>query len=337
MKTTLKDISDYTGLSISTVSRVLGGKAKRNSKNVQKIIDAAKRLNYPIYLDSSNDLFKRKENILVALITNFHVGEFYASFYDGFTKAERDSKVRIGLFNSGFDLNDTIELINLLSVNSYDGAILFLPALVENEYEQIVAATPKNFALISVATVLNPVLDTITFDSYRGGYLVAKHFFEQGYKDVGIILGTTVRNESLLRKSGFGDFVQHHSDMKLIWQVEGDYTIESGRAMYDEYKKLTHKPRAIFVSNDYMCLGFMERAREDGINIPNDLALASFDDLPICEFHYPTITSVRTNYENLAKSAIDLIQEKFEKPAEHHGQLRIVPVQLSVRDSSQSN
>jgi len=334
MKTTLEDIAEYTGLSISTVSRVLRGKSKRNSKNVEQIIEAAQKLNYPIYLDTNSNIFKKRENILVALIINSHVGEFFASLFDGFKDASEETNYRVSLFHTGYDLDETIQLINLLSVSSYNGAVLFLPNLVEEDYEKIVAKIPKNFAVVSAATVHNPVLDTVTFDSYRGGHLVGKHFYERGYKEVGIILGSTIRNESLLRKSGFADFVQHHSDMELIWQCEGNYTIESGYDVYDEFKKLKRKPRAIFSSNDYMCLGFLERARKDGFDVPGDLAVAGFDDLPICTYHYPTISSVHTDYKKLAISALDLLEEKFKDPSTHQGQLRIVPVTLSERNSS---
>lgn len=333
MKPTLKDIADHTGLSISTVSRVLSGKSKRNTTNVVEIIEAAQRLNYPIYTDSTHVIDKKK-NIFVGLITHFHVGEFYSSLYDGFNSAVKDTNYQIGLFHTELELSKVIEKINLLAFNSCDAVILFLPTLTESDYEKIITHTPPNLALISAATVHNPVLDTVTFDSYRGGHQIGKHFYNKGYKDVGIVLGTTIRNESLLRKSGFTDFVQHHSDMKLTWQCEGDYTIESGRRVYEDFRALEKKPRAIFFSNDYMCLGFLEQAQKEGFKIPEDLAVAGFDDLPICSYHFPSITSVSTDYAQLGKSALDLLTEKFQDTSNHQGLLRIVPVTLSAKGSS---
>lgn len=334
MKPILQDIAKKTGLSVSTVSRVLRGKSKRNSKSVDAILEVARSLNYPIYQLHNKEELRNKKVIHVALVANFHVGEFYSSFFDGFNKATSGSNFQLSLFNLNPSNQNVIDFLNHIYLNSYDAAILFLPMLSESDYQQIVQQTPENFVIISAATVFNPVLDTVTFDSYRGGHLVAKHFDQRGYKKVGVVLGDTGRNESLLRKSGFTDFVQHHSEMELLWQFEGDYTIESGQKAFVEYQKLVEKPRAIFISNDYMTLGFMEKARKVGIQIPEEVALVGYDDLPICTYHFPSISSVHTDYERLAKSAINLLKEKIEKPGAHQGLINIVPVTLSIRESS---
>lgn len=334
MKPILQDIAEKTGLSVSTVSRVLRGKSKRNSESVAAIIEAARSLNYPIYQIHSKEEVRNKKIIHVALVTNFHVGEFYSSFFDGFNKATAGTNFQLSLFNLNPSAQNVIDFLNHIYLNSYDAAILFLPMLSEVDYQQIIQHTPENFIIVSTATVYNPVLDTVTFDSYRGGHLVAKHFDQRGYKKVGVVLGDTNRNEALLRKSGFTDFIQHHSEMELLWQFEGDYTLESGQNAFYAYQKLPVKPRAIFISNDYMTLGFMEKARQAGIQIPEDVALVGYDDLPICSYHFPSISSVHTDYERLAKNTIHLLMEKIEKPRAHQGLVNMVPVTLSIRESS---
>ena len=188
---------------------------------------------------------------------------------------------------------------------------------------------------LSAASIFHPVMDTVSFDSYRGGLMVAKHFHERGYKDLGVVIGDTGRNESLLRKSGYTDYIQHHSDMNLIWQFEGNYTFESGQAAFEAYNRLSQKPRAIFLINDQMCLGFMEQARRAGVQIPEDVALVGYDDLPICDQHFPSISSVNTDYAQLGQNALNMINEKIRGDAiAHQGLVRVVPVSLSVRESS---
>lgn len=334
MKPTLKHIAEHAGLSVSTVSRILRGKSKRNTENVKLVIETAQKLNYPLQANYSLDVYENSKVLFVALVTHFHTGEFYSSFYNGFDQAARETNFQVSLFNTESDPDVVIDFLQQLSFKSYDAAVLFLPMLSEDDYHKIKANAPDNFVLISAATVVNPVLDTISFDSYRGGHYVGKHFHDRGYKDVGVVMGTTNRNESLLRKSGFTDYVQHHSNMNLVWQFEGDYTIESGRQAYEEYKNLERKPRAIFLSNDYMTLGFMEFARRDGVRIPDDVALVGYDDLPICTYHYPSISSVHTNYKQLGLSAISMLKEKFKNNSDHQGLLNIVPVTLNARQSS---
>ena len=334
MKPTLKDIADSTGLSISTVSRVLRGKAKRNSANVASIIEAARNLNYPIYNDDEL-LVTEDSHFFIALIASTDIGEFYSSFFTGFSEASRMAEAHLSLIDSDPSVDSVVELLHELATKRFDAAILFLPMLFEKDYQYILDESPDNFTVISAATVFNPVMDTVSFDSYRGGHLVGKHFHERGYQDIGVVLGNTNRNESLLRKSGLTDYIQHHSDMDLIWQFEGDYSFESGQAAYGAFAKLKKKPRAVFLVNDNMCFGFMEEARRAGVNIPEDVALVGYDDLPICSHHYPSLSSVHTDYTQLGLTAINMIEQIIgDSSREHQGLVSMVPVSLSLRESS---
>ena len=85
-----------------------------------------------------------------------------------------------------------------------------------------------------------------------------------------------------------------------------------------------------------MTLGFMHSAIRDGVHIPDDVAVAGFDDLPTCELYTPTITSVHTSYELLGKKTLELIFNKLENRTENSlsGYTNLVPVSLNIRESS---
>ncbi len=334
MKATLKDISDKTGLSISTVSRILRGESKTSSKNVELTIKAAQEINYPLNSRVLNGKYDYKQRLQVALVTSFYPDEFYSTFFYGFNSATKGFNINLSLYTFNPAEGSLGEFLTELSHNSIDAAVLFLPTLQEQDYRNMLDSIPKDFSLISAAPLFNPVLDTITFDSYRGGYIVAKHFYEKGYHDVGIITGPTNKNESLLRKNGFTDYISQKSDMNLTWIFEGDYTFDAGKNAYEEYSALHKKPRAVFASNDYMCLGFLEQATKDGLKIPQQIAIAGYDDLPICNYVHPSITSVHTNYEILGQKTFNILKEKMKSESNHSGVLSIIPVTLSIRSST---
>ncbi|MEQ9307817.1 MAG: LacI family DNA-binding transcriptional regulator [Balneolaceae bacterium] len=334
IKATLHDIAEKTGLSVSTVSRILRGESKSSSKNVALTIKTAQEINYPVNTRLLNGKYSYKNKIRVALITSFYPEEFYSTFFYGFNLASTDLNINLSLHVFDPQQASLSEFITELSYNSIESAILFLPTLQEPDYQNLILNIPSDFTLVSVAPLFNPVLDTVTFDSYRGGYIVAQHFYEKGYKEVGLITGPINKNESLLRKNGYLDFVSQKSDMKLVWQFEGDYGSSSGALAFDAYQKLKDKPRAIFSSNDYMCLGFLEQATEAKVNVPEDVAIAGYDDLPICSFIHPTITSVHTDYEMLAKKAFGILSDKMMDYSRHSGILSVIPVSLSVRNST---
>lgn len=332
MKVTLKDIAEDTGLSISTVSRALKGTGQISSANEKRIFESAQRLHYP--LRNRPTPVNLKSSIHVAIITKFNSGEFYSSFFSGFNNSAATTNINFGLYNIYNRDVDIVDYLNELRRQQFDAAVIFLSSLNEDDYKRILDQVPLEFPLISAAPIATPVMDTITFDNYRGGHLVAKHFIERGYRKFGLISGMTKKSEVLLRKSGFLDYISNFDDAELIWDFEGDYTNEAGYWAFNEFEKLPEKPRAVFSFNDSMAFSFMQMAQRKGLKIPEDVAISGYDDLPNCQLYHPTLTSVRTDYTNLGKLVLDHLQKRLTETKNHNGYTNLIPVSLSVRESS---
>lgn len=333
MKITLKDIALDTGLSVSTVSRALSQNGKISAKNVKKVFESAQRLNYPMYYQEAPA--ELRNNIHIALITNFHPGEFYASFFNGFAEAVKDSNIHFGLYNVCEEKECCYQFIESIKKKHFDGAVIFLPGLSKTDYHEILNRV-GDFPMISAAPLATPVMDTVAFDNYSGGHLVAKHFHERGYKKIGVIQGPTTEVETHLRKNGLTDYCEQHG-LEIVWTYKSDYDISSGKEAYFDYKNLKNKPEAIFAGNDALALGFMHSAHREGVRIPTDVAIAGYDDTPLAAYQTPTLTSIRTPYYNLGQNIIDLlitqINQKNVAP-KHSGSTKLVPVSLMVREST---
>lgn len=337
MKVTLETISKETGFSVSTISRALRAEGRISEVNRKKILASAHRLGYPLPVSRN----KNRKNRLpyFALITDYKTGEFYSSFCVGFVNAARKKNVSISLFSIKPNSNALFQLINDLQSLGFAGAIIFVPKLKQEQYEHLLISTPTDFPIISCSNIDNSVIDTVTFDAYQGATLVAKHFHESGFEKFGIIEGPKIMPESRFRTNGFNDFIKHVAQKKILWNFQGDYSIESGSDAFYAYNKLNskNKPDAIFVTNDAMAIGFMEAARREGVSIPEDVAICGYDNLPACDNHFPKISSVDTNYELLAENTIDNLLSRVNKNKAHQGIVSLVPVQLVVRESSQNN
>lgn len=333
-RATLKDISDMTGLSVSTVSRILRGESNSSAENIERTIKVAQEINYPLNNTLLKGVYGVSKQLNVALVTSFEPDEFYSSFYYGFYKTSKSEHISLSLHAFQTDESDLSRFIRELNTLSVDAAILFLPSLQEQDYLELIKSVPKNIILISVAPSFHPILDTITFDSYRGGHMIARHFHKRGYKNVGIVTGPSSRNESLLRKNGFYDYVNQHADMEITFSYEGNYSFESGQKAFMAFNEQKEKPSAIFLSNDYMCIGFLQLAQRHNIMIPQDVAIAGYDDLPLCQYVHPQITSIHTDYSLLAQKTYKVLKEKTLAENAHNGMLSIIPVKLCERNSS---
>lgn len=331
-KVTLHDLSKATGFSVSTISRVLGGSDKYAEDTRNTILETAKKLQYKTKRISPTDFPKSHYNI--ALITDFHEGEFYASFFYGYVQAAPRCNVRISLISLN-DARETIkDYIGLFSDQYYDGAILFIPALTRKDYEAISKDIPEDFPMISNALIENPLLHTITFDGYSAGHMTAEHFFERGHRNVGIIKGPFTKAESRFRYNGFADFVNQHPEMANVFEFEGDFNYDSGVKAFEAYHRSPVKPSAIFVANDLMCHGFIETAKDSGLRIPEDVALLGYDDLPMCLHTRPLLSSVKTDFSTLAQASLETLIRLKNSSTQQNGLLSLIPVSLVIRNSS---
>ena len=324
---TLKHISDDTGLSIATVSRTLNRKRRRYSANEEKIYASARKLGYPFFTNAGEN-----GKVSIALVMKLFEGEFYSSLINGFYEASgnTDSEIVFSYVEKQND-NPVDDIISLSK--KYSGICLFLPSMTDNHYLKIKEKVGR-YPIISLLPSKNPKIDTVCFDSYRGGYMMAKHFEEQGYKKFGYISGPPSRADALFRKNGFLNHVHESNGLELVWSYEGDFSTNAGISAFAEFKKTGLKDTAIFGGNDYSCFGFMKAALESDYKIPDDFIIGGYDNLSFCENFTPELTSVVTDFHELGKKAIRTIENLVTDNMDTVGQISMIPVRIKIRNSS---
>lgn len=333
MKTTLKDIADYTGYSISTVSRVLNNSSRIGSEAKNQIFNAAKKLNYKAFDQASPDHRKSLKNI--ALITDFHEGQFYASFFYGFIQSVKNEGPRISLLNVHEPKKSVSPFIkNVIEEGYYDGIILFLPELDNDDYKSILKIIPSNFPIVSNALIDNPSMTTITFDGYSGGFQAANHFESLGLSKLGIVKGPRKKAESRFRYNGFRDYIMQSNQLELVWEDEGDFEYNSGIEAFKKLNASKTDIEGLFVSNDLMAIAVSDAAKLQGYKIPDDIAIVGYDDLPMCFETYPNLSSIKTDFARLGLYSINELQNILTHQTGQHGKLSMLPVSLKARGSS---
>ncbi|MFL2989258.1 MAG: LacI family DNA-binding transcriptional regulator [Candidatus Neomarinimicrobiota bacterium] len=329
MRATLKQVAKDTDLSIATVSRALRRKKRRYSVNEEKIYAAARKLGYP-FIGSDNI----QDTSSIALVAEIHEGEFYSSLFYGFNAASKNSNSDVIFVNAATDLEDPVNFITDLS-KKYSGICLFLPSLGKKNYSKIKDSV-GSYPIVSVVSGKNLKIDSISFDSYSGGYMVAKHFQELGYSKLGMIEGPSGVVDATFRKNGFMDHINDHQNLDLVWSYKGDFSNKSGTAAFKSFMKEDLNNVAIFGANDHMSFGFIKEAYENNYKIPMNYIIAGYDDLSFCESITPELTSVSTNFESLAKRAIKTIENMINDKSDIVGQVSMIPVEIKIRKSTKA-
>ncbi len=304
MKVKLEDIAYKAGYSVSTVSRVLSGKAVGRSASVEKILLAARELGYrtsrPVYqLD--------KLPLEMALVTQHDAEEFYSCLYESFDRVCSLSNIHLSIHS----IKHSTNVVNKLSsiAQSNDGIILMTPTFESAQYKKIkekITLCP----MVSIAPTAENVITTFTFDSYQGGQLAAKLLIESGYERFGIITGPLIKWEANLRRDGYIDYLRKKG-FQIEWEYHGDYSFLSGEKAFDDVKQ-QEKKMGIFSSNDQMALGFLHTALENGSIIPGDYGLVGYDNMPYGKIYYPKLSSINTNLDELAESTLDYLSNRIK-------------------------
>lgn len=331
MKVKLKDIADNTGYSISTVSRVLNGSYEIGPEARKTILKVADELQYPI---NKAKLIPSRKTLQYALITDFHPGEFYASYFYGINRAASMEGVRLMLLSVDNPHKDVSNLIKDLSSKTLDGAILFTPDLNHQEHDQIRELMDPEIPIVSHSLLHNPTMHTITFDGYTAGHLAAEHFESKGYRELGIIKGPFSKAEARFRYNGFRDYIQQSPNLELTADFDGDFNFAGGKKAFVEFDNMERKPKAIFASNDLMAHAFLVHANYYGYRVPDDIALLGYDNLPLCQHNYPTISSIRTDFTTLGLSTFQKLKDMMVGTNEHQGKLNLISVDIVERESS---
>jgi LacI family transcriptional regulator len=116
-------------------------------------------------------------------------------------------------------------------------------------------------------------------------------------------------------------------------ECNGDFTEESGFAAGRRLAELEPRPTAVFAANDSMAVGVLASLTAAGVNVPREMSVVGFDDIPIARYVNPPLTTIRVDIAELGKCAFALLLDAIGNPAAHAPRHDLVATALVVRKS----
>lgn len=336
MRTTIKDIAQKTGLSITTVSLVLNGKAKKISEESKELVlKVAKELNYrPNQI--AVGLVKKRTNTLGLIIPDIS-NIFFSELAKGVEDEGRKYDYNVILCNTNDRHDLEVEYVNVLAAKGIDGIIL------DMSVEDSEAKARKSLSLLQSYGIPAVIVDrysddknftSIYIDNQQGAYLATQYLIDLGHKRIGCVTGPSSERTSMDRLRGYRKAMQENNiplDEELI--LEGKYQFKGG---YHAAKELMGKDiTAIFAFNDMMAYGVARALRENNISIPDDLSLMGFDDIFFSEIFDVPLTTVRQPTYEIGQMAVRTIIDEIENGKRTCEDIVLQP-KLQVRKSTRS-
>jgi DNA-binding LacI/PurR family transcriptional regulator len=310
MATTIKDIAKRAGVSIATVSRSLNEdeKVKEETKNL--VLSIAEELDYKPNLLARS--FVTKKSNIIGLVMPDIFGEFFMELIRGVDDV-CFSKGYYTMVTSSHSKRSTVEsIIDYMSKGIVGGIILMTPS-INDEIKKTLKNTQLPLIIINSKSELEQY-DSISLDNYKGAYDLVNFLIKtKKYKKIAHISGPKENNDSINREKGYLDALKDNGiEINKSWILRGDFTTEQGKICSESLLKMKNRPQAIFASNDMTAIGCYQIARNMGMKIPDDIAIAGFDDIFVSQFLSPRMTTVKVPIFDLGKKAAELLVKKIE-------------------------
>lgn len=326
---TMVDVARQSRVSIATVSRVLNDSPhKVNRRTRERVLRAIKVLDYRPNALAKGLLIKKTMTIGVIIpdISN----PYYAEIVRGIQDLADPHGYAVMLQNTDRREDRIIKYIYLLREKAVDG-VIFSGGILHAE--KVLDALKELRERVVVIGRHRADFPAVMIDNVDGAAQATRHLIECGHRRIGFINGPGKSTTAKDRFQGYKNALAHHGlrfHPDLV--KKGDFTFPSGYRLAGEFLAQRRQPTAIFAANDQMAFGAIKAAREHGLSIPRELAVAGFDNVPLSSFFIPPLTTMEVPMYDLGVAAMQLLVDLMSGKTSE--KLKLFSTRLVVREST---
>jgi len=310
---TIYDVAELSGVSISTISRVLNSPDKVNSETRTRVMDAIDRLGFVPKAEARARAMRNTNRI--GVITPFFYAPSFVQRLRGV--AGRLSRENYELVVYPVDSAEQLQgyLSSIPVMRNLDGLIIMSLAVESSDVERLLSNKMET-VLIEFS---NDQLNSIVIDDQQGGRMVAEHLIHKGYRTFGFLGDIEPPERNIIhpvrsRLEGFQSVLKDAGlqlPNKNIKQAF--YAHESSREGAHELLTMPNRPSAIFAASDNQALSIMKVARQLNMRIPDDVAVVGFDDIDMAD--YVDLTTVRQHLDESGRLSAEMVLGRIVDPS----------------------
>ncbi|PWC91506.1 LacI family transcriptional regulator [Azospirillum sp. TSH100] len=326
-RVTLHDVAAASGVSKSTVSRILDERLPRSdNETARRVRQVAAELGY--VRDVSAASLRRGNTDTIGVIVPRLTDTVMAMLYEALAHAcARTGRFAIVATTDDEPQADRAAAKSLLQ-RGVDGLVLSTAREDDDFPVQLeTRGVPYVLALRSDGRSMSSV-----GDDKLGGYLATRHLLDLGHRRIGIIAGPNYASSSRGRLAGYRwAMTEAGAAIEPDWIVESTFGIDSGAEAAERLMNCAARPTAIFAMNDNTAIGALSALVKLGLSVPDDVSLVGYNDIPIVSRLSVPLTSVRVPFDRIAAEALDLLSRGAKSD---NDRMRVSPPTLIPRAST---
>lgn len=328
---TIHDVAKRAGVSAMTVSRVINRANHIRPQTRERVEAAIAELGYvPNTLARS---LRWKGTKTLALILSDITNPFFTTLGRGVQDAARAAGFNVIFCNTDESETEQAEQLVTLVQKRVDG-VLLVPAASSAEP---VAYLKRHKIPVVVLDrrVEDCLVDSVRCDSELGAYQLTRLLIELGHRRIAMLSGPARVSTASERVAGYQRALTE-AGLEIAAELifHGTYSPAGGRQMAQAALACTPRPTALFAANNFIAIGAYQQLREAGLRVPEDVSMATFDEMPLTTLIEPFFTVVAQPAYDMGQRATQLLLARLNHTAVNECQEVILPFELIVRRSS---
>ena len=329
--TTIREVAKRADVSAMTVSRVLNNSAHISRKARQRVEAAIAELGYvPNALARS---LRFKQTNTLALVPTDITNPFFTTVARGVEDAASDAGFNVIFCNTDESEGEQRENLTALARKQVDG-VLLVPA--RSTPEALVYLQERHIPVVILdRRIEHCSADSVRCDSEGGAYRLTRLLLDQGHRRIAILTGSENVSTAVDRVTGYRRALDEVGiAVDESYSIYGEFTQASGEVMARQALRLSPPPTALFAANNFIAIGAYRALRAGGYQIPEQVSLVGFDDLPPALVMDPFLTVAAQPAYEMGQKATELLLARLADPAPAPPQELIMPTEIIVRQSS---
>lgn len=326
----IKAVAEKAGVSITTVSRVLNHPETVSEETRSNVLKVMKQLNFTPNWFARNIQSGRTN--MIGLILPDILDPSNTQLAKGIGDVTQQKQTNIILCNTEYDAAREREYVEALIGRNIDGLIIMSSRLKKSELKKI---KNKGLPLVLIGKSDYEDCNMVYTDFFNVSKEAAGYLAESGRKKIAVILAEKQDSENAEKLEGCKEALLNQG-MKLEEQyiVKADNSIEGGFVGAGKLLSLNEQPDAIFAFTDTMAFGVIERLKQDGVDIPSEIAIIGFNDLATSMITEPKLTTVAKPSYRMGLVAARLLFDMIEEDSgEEEVQKIMIQSKLKIRKS----
>jgi DNA-binding LacI/PurR family transcriptional regulator len=327
----IKQVADRARLSTATVSRVINGSSQVKEKTAERVWRAVGELGY--YRNTHARALVSGRSHMLGLIISDIVNPFFPELMKSFENCAIQQGYEVIVANTDYKQDRMALSVRRIIERKVDGVAIMTSEMDPQLIEEL---SSRKLPIVFFDTgKAKPLISDISVNYGTGIEEAVQHLMLLRHRQIAFISGPSRLKSARLRRSAFEHALKRSgaADSKSLLVVEGNHRVDGGQMAMQQLLWMPNRPTAVLCSNDLTAIGALHAIAHAGLRVPEDISVVGFDDIELCQYTQPALTTIRLSRQEIGRKAFEALLDCVEGRA-RNGKVIRIGTGLVMREST---